>query len=88
MVFLEPEESGDPVKEAVGRSCGCAGCGTNTGKEQERNPQPLLLPFHFLLVPSIGQSQQGADAGLKGAPLVHPPGHPPWLRAGQRMESG
>lgn len=89
VVFLEAEESRDPVEKAVGRrSCGCKWCGANPGREQERNPGPLLWPSHPLLVPSIGQIQQGADAGVQGAPLVHPLGHPSWFRSGQRVENG
>lgn len=89
LVFLEPKEnknSRDAVGEAVGRSSGCEGYSTRAGREQERNPQPLLLwPFYLPLVPSTGQSQQGSGSDPTGS---SPGSSSPWLRAGQEVERG
>lgn len=60
VVYLGPmqsEESRDPVEEATGRSDSCEGCSANLGREQERNPGPLLLQLFYLpRVPFIGQA--------------------------------
>lgn len=66
-----------PCGKATGRSGGPEGCSTNTGREQERNPGPLLL------VTSIGQSQQNPGGGLQGAHWIIP-NYPPGSEQGRQ----